>query len=227
MKIGILQAGHLAEPIQDSVGGDYDHLYSQMLAPFGIETETWDVVDGVFPDSVDAAEGWLITGSKYGVYDGFDWIAQLEDFTRAAYAAKKPMVGICFGPQLIAQALGGRVEKFDGGWNVGQTSYDWNGTPVSLNAWHQDQVLTAPEGATVEGTSDNCAIAFLDYGHGAFSIQPHPEFEDSEIAQLIDVRRGVVPDNLLNAAEARLPAANDNAKLAEHIATRLKEARHG
>lgn len=227
MKIGLLQAGHLAEPIQDVAGGDYDLLYTKMLAPFGLTTETWSVVDGTFPDSIDDADGWLIGGSKFGVYDDQPWISPLEDFVRRAYAAQKPLVGICFGHQLIAQALGGRVEKFDGGWNVGQTEYVLNGAPLSLNAWHQDQVISPPDGATILGTSDRCKIAFLDYGNGAISVQPHPEFQSDVVASLIDVRRGVVPDGLLDAAQDRLAAANDNHATAEWIARHLTEAAHG
>ena len=227
MKIGILQAGHLPEPIQESIGGDYYLLYTQMLAPFGIETECWDVVDGVFPESIDAAEGWLITGSKFGVYDDQDWIAPLEEFVRQAHAAEKPMVGICFGHQLIAQALGGKVEKYSGGWNVGNTEYDWDGTPLSLNAWHQDQVIEPPEGANVLGKGANCDIAFLDYGSGAMSVQPHPEFSSHEIGMLIDARKGVVPDDRLAMARDGLTAANDNRIAAARIAGFLKEARDG
>ena len=72
------------------------------------------------------------------------FIPPLEDFIRDAYAADVPLVGICFGHQIIAQALGGKVEKFKDGWAVGRTTYDWQGEDVALNAWHQDQVVTRP-----------------------------------------------------------------------------------
>src|ERR1044072_2700586 len=68
-------------------------------------------------------EAVLITGAAAGVYDGLDWIAPLEDFVRRAYANRTPMVGICFGHQLIAQALGGTVQKSDKGWGIGRHVY--------------------------------------------------------------------------------------------------------
>ena len=58
-----------------------------------------------------SSQAVLITGAAAGVYDGFDWIAPLEDFVRAAYANKIPMVGVCFGHQLMAQVLGGSVRE--------------------------------------------------------------------------------------------------------------------
>src|SRR5690606_32956787 len=117
------------------------------------------------------AEGWLLTGSRHGVYDGLPFIAPLEAFVRDAYAAGVPLVGVCFGHQLIAQALGGRVEKFDGGWAVGRHSYAFEGVgEVALNAWHQDQVIEAPAGARQVASSEFCKNAALVYGDRAFTV---------------------------------------------------------
>lgn len=217
MKIGILTTGHAPDAMKDL--GNYDALFRTLLDGHGFEFENYDVVDGVFPGGVDAADGWLITGSKHGAYEPHDWIPPLEQFIRDAYAARVPVVGICFGHQIIAQALGGRVEKFAGGWAVGRKTYDFGGEPVALNAWHQDQVTVRPVGAEVIASNDFCENAALLYDDRIYSVQPHPEFDASFIDGLIRLRGpGVVPKTDLDAAQQTLHQPIDNARVAAQIA---------
>lgn len=220
MLIGILQTGTTPEGLTDQVG-DYDSLFVTMLEGEGFEFRTWKVLDGDMPQTVAAADGWLITGSRHGAYEAHSWIPPLEDFIRACHAARQPMVGVCFGHQIIAQALGGRVEKSDRGWGVGRMVYDWGrrGT-VALNAWHQDQVTVLPDEVDVDvvATSDFCPYAALRYGAGMFTVQAHPEFGREAVAGLMEARRGVVPDDRLARAEAHLDAPTDRADIARDIA---------
>ena len=97
-------------------------------------------MDGELPDSAADADGWLLTGSRHGAYEDLPWIPPLEDFIREIHAGGRPMVGICFGHQIIAKALGGKVEKYDGGWAVlGHQDYTFSdGVNMRLNAWHQE-----------------------------------------------------------------------------------------
>ena len=99
--------------------GDYDALFRDLLAGHGFDFVTFAVLDGEFPASVEDADAWLITGSRHGVYEDHDWIPPLEALIRKIDARRLPLVGVCFGHQIIAQALGGKVEKFKGGWSVG------------------------------------------------------------------------------------------------------------
>ncbi|UWQ10087.1 type 1 glutamine amidotransferase [Aliiroseovarius crassostreae] len=223
MKIGILQAGHSPDEVRDSVG-NYGEMFTRLLDGHGFEFEIFSVVDGEFPPGVDAADGWLITGSKHGAYEDHDWIGPLEELIRDIRAAGQPLVGVCFGHQIIAQALGGKVEKFSGGWSVGRTEYDFGDEVLALNAWHQDQVTELPEGAEVIASTDFCANAAVIYGDRILTIQPHPEFTADLIAGLIEHRgRGKVPDALLDEAEQQLSTATDNARFAERMAQVLKK----
>lgn len=218
MKIGILQTGHAPDELRP-VLGDYSNLFETLLAGKGFDFQTWNVVDMDFPDSVQAADGWLITGSKHGAYEDHPFIPPLEQFIRDAYAAAVPTVGICFGHQIIAQALGGKVEKFRDGWAVGRQTYDWDGQDVALNAWHQDQVTERPEGAQVCATNGFCENAALVYGNRAFTVQAHPEFGAPVIDGLIRYRgEGAVPEPLLEAARGGLEAPVENQLLADKIA---------
>ena len=222
MKIGILQTGHSPEEMLEE-HGNYSDRFAAMLDGHGFDFQTFSVVDGAFPRGAQDADGWLITGSKHGAYEDHDWIPPLEDLIRDIRDSGKPMVGVCFGHQIIAQALGGKVEKFDGGWSVGRTEYTVDGAPVVLNAWHQDQVVELPEGAQVVGSSDFCANAMLAYGDNIWTLQPHPEFGAEFVNGLIQNRgKGVVPDAQLEAASADLQKPTDNAHIASQMAEFFK-----
>ena len=226
MLIGILQCGHFPEAAGYPVR-TYSDLYTQMLAGRGLEFRTWSVVDMEFPDSVHDAEGWLISGSRHGAYEDLPFIPPLEDFIRKAYAAEVPLVGICFGHQIIAKALGGKVEKFAGGWGVGRTDYKFDGATLALNAWHQDQVVEKPAEAEVIASSDFCRYAGFRYKGPAFSVQPHPEFDRTALDLLLNVRApGVVAPDRIEAAEAAMEDPVDNTVMAEQIVTFFKEHSH-
>jgi GMP synthase-like glutamine amidotransferase len=225
MRIGILKCGRSPEAIRGELG-DYDALFERMLAGRGFEFTSYHVEAMEFPASVQDAEGWLLTGSRHGVYEDHAFIPPLEDFIRAAYAAHVPLVGICFGHQIIAQALGGRVVKHPGGWAIGRQDYDFAGESVTMNAWHQDQVQQVPPGATVLASNDFCENAALVYDDRAFTLQAHPEFGDDFVRGLLDHRaQGVVPEPLQDGARARLGGATYCAGMADRIEDFLKQPR--
>lgn len=225
MRIGILQCGQSPAQLKDEMG-DYPDMFQRLLAGRGFTFRTWHVEAMDFPKDVHEAEGWLLTGSRHGVYEDHAFIPPLEDFIRRAYAAHVPMVGICFGHQIIAQALGGRVTKHPGGWAVGAQDYDFGGETLRLNAWHQDQVVQLPPGAEVAARNQFCENAALVYDDRAFTVQPHPEFDDAFIKGLIDTRaKGVVPPDLLEGAEARMGQARSSSLIADRIEAFLKAPR--
>ena len=225
MLIGILQTGLAPDALQET-NGDYPDMFARLLDGHGFTFRTWKVVEGEFPASVHDADGWLITGSRHGVYEDHAWIPPLEDFIRQSFAEHVPVVGICFGHQIVAQAMGGKVEKFAGGWSVGATDYDFDGTPMRMNAWHQDQVTVAPPSARVIGSNDFCAHAALLYDDRALTVQAHPEFRPEFVDGLMKTRgKGVVPDALMAEATARLALPLDTQTMADRIAAFFKQER--
>lgn len=223
MLIGILETGRAPDALRPD-HGDYPAMFARLLDGQGFGFRSWHVEGMDFPEDVHAADGWLITGSRHGAYEDHAFIPPLEDFIRRAYAAGVPMVGICFGHQIIAQALGGKVEKFGGGWAAGPQDYDFGGETVTLNAWHQDQVVEKPEGAEVVGTHPFCANAALVYGDRAFTVQAHPEFSDAFVDGLMQTRgKGVVPEAVMAAAGARLGRPNSASAIADRIARFFKQ----
>ncbi len=226
MKIGILRTGHCPDEFRPRFG-NYDEFFKRFLAGHDFEFTDYPVVDGVFPASAWDRDGWIVTGSKYGAYEDHDWIPPLEDFLRDSFTARVPIVGICFGHQILAQALGGRVEKFEGGWSVGVESYRLDGheEAVQLIAWHQDQVIELPTGASVAGSSSFCRYAAIRYGDQAYTLQPHPEFEADFVAGLIDSNPGSLPQDIANKAITSLSKQTSSAAIALQIAEFFKQER--
>lgn len=220
MKIGILQTGRTPDEMQ-AEHGDYDDLFKRFLGGRGFDFVTYLALEGILPETVDECDGWLITGSRFGVYDGFDWIPPLEEFLRDAYQANVPIVGVCFGHQILAQALGGKVEKFKDGWAAGPTTYqtDSDDGKDQVIAWHQDQIVELPEEATVLGSNDFCEYALLEYGDKALTIQPHPEFTRSFATDLLEARKDVIP---VEVAE-QIAATIDRETTSHRFADRFEE----
>jgi GMP synthase-like glutamine amidotransferase len=225
MLIGILQTGLAPDALAPQFG-EYPAMFKRLLGGYGLGFRTYAVVDGAMPGSASECDGWLITGSRHGAYEDHAWIPPLEQLIRDAIATHVPVVGICFGHQIVAQAMGGRVEKYAGGWSVGATDYDFDGESITLNAWHQDQVIQVPKGAKVIASNDFCANAALAYDNDALTIQAHPEYGSDFINGLMQTRgKGVVPDALMAAATARLETPLQHGVIADRIAAFFKAPR--
>jgi GMP synthase (glutamine-hydrolysing) len=203
MRIGILEASDVDERLRHH-NQNYTEMFADLLKGHGFEFVKYDAYRNELPDAPEECDGWLIGASRYGVYEDLPWIAPLEDFVRKVYAAKIPLVGICFGHQIMAQALGGKVVKSDKGWGAGVQRYDSaeTGGEIAILASHQDQVVEKPASAKVIASSEFCEFAGFAYDGPALSYQPHPEFSREYMAGIIGIRRGTAYSH--EFAEARL-----------------------
>lgn len=237
MKLGILETGDVAEPLRTRYG-DYPAMFTRLLAPVdpGLAFSTVHVTAGEMPGDPRDADAWLVTGSRHGVYDGLPWIAPLEDFLRACLKARVPVVGICFGHQILAQAMGGRAEKSDSGWQLGVKDYTILSKPawmadapdaVPVGTLHQDQVTVAPPGTMLLARGPDCPIAALAYGDpeapDAISLQPHPEFDAPFLDALLALRSGApIPAEAAEAGRASLARPMARADWGRWIAAYLR-----
>jgi len=233
MKIGILETGQLP-PELGAKYGDYPDMFKRMLhgADPDIEFAVYRVTEEQLPGSVDECDAWLVTGSRHGVYDPLSWIEPLKRFLGAAYERGVPIVAICFGHQILAEALGGKARKSDKGWGLGVHHYPvrratgWIqgiGETLTLNAFHQDQVTELPKDATVLAGSEFCPHAVLAYGDKAISIQPHPEFSTDFERDLIAYRRATSFSEVdADAALDSLDTPLDTERIAEWIVHFIK-----
>lgn len=229
MRIGILECGPVL-PDLAARHGSYGDIFARLLDAPGRRFTGWAVHEMAFPDSPAAADAWVLTGSRYGAYDPLPFIPPLEDFIRAARAAKVPMAGICFGHQIMAQAMGGRVEKSAKGWGFGRQAYAIDGLgDVALSAIHQDQVTRAPKDATVIGRNDFCPIAALRFGDWGLSVQAHPEFDPTLMGEFLDLRDrdGEFDPGLIAQARATLDLPHDCGRVAAWLGAFLKDAALG
>ncbi len=216
-KLGILEVGRPPENLSRSFG-EYPSMFERLLKDQGADWHymSYPVVDGQLPQTVHDCDGWLITGSKHGVYDDLGWIEPLKTFLKKAYDQHVPIVGICFGHQILAEALGGSAEKSDKGWGCGVCTYyilqspNWMPeglTSFSIEAYHQDQVVKLPEDGEVIASSDFCEFAAIDYKGRALTFQGHPEFNREFAISLFKERRGDslpedIADHAIKSSEA-------------------------
>jgi len=206
--------------------GTYPEMIEAWLSPVLPEARfsSTSAVQGETLPALETYDGYLLTGSKYGIYEDHKWIADLRKFLVAARDAGRPIFGICFGHQIMAEAFGGKAVKSDRGWGVGAHAYQYESEAGPRDGasfvFHQDQVVEVPPGAQVVGAADHCPIGALAYDFPALSVQHHPEFSIEYIGELLDLRgNSVIPSDVTSSARTSLARMTvDNEPVARWVA---------
>lgn len=235
MKLTILKTGDVPSGLQSRFP-PYPTMFQAMFEAVG-EHFDFDVVavnEGQALPPPEMLDGVVITGSAAGVYDDLPWLEPLRVFIRNAYAANTPMLGVCFGHQVMADALGGDVRKSEKGWGLGRQTYtvrsakrlDLGGREAfAIACSHQDQVLAPPPNAEVFLGSTFTPNAGLVYDNGAaVSVQPHPEFNDDYALALVELRRGRASDEAVEAALGSFATPSHREELTRVLAAYLRNA---
>jgi len=223
MQIGIIELTTVLPGLED--GPSTGQQIADWLAPALPEArmQVFPVAGGAALPDPSACDGYVISGSGAGVYDTPDWMAPLRAFLLLARDAGKPLVGICFGHQIMADTFGGRAEKASIGKVVGVRGFDLEGTRHPAYVWHQDQVTIVPPGARVVGSADHCPVGALAYDFPAWSVQFHPEYTQTNILAEIGaatpefVSETVAREALAEIAVARVAPDLTAAKAAETL----------
>lgn len=210
LKIGLLLCDDVDLDARETYG-TYTEMFRKGLEP---ETNSMDLVafrcyEGESPPQPEEFDGYVISGSRYSVYDDYPWIAQLMQFVRDCWNKNIKVVGICFGHQLIAHALGGRAEKADVGWGFGIQSTkitsrkpwmsdldDLNGDIYNLIVIHQDQVVEMPPEFKTIAENDFCPNSMIVADEKMLGIQGHPEFGKEFCAFRADFRRELIGEEV-------------------------------
>ena len=236
MIIGILEADELNDEVIQRYGR-YAETFEQLLSAVDpqLTFQTYQVTQQQFPQSIDACDAYVLTGSKYSCYEDIHWINQLKQFVVECHAQNKKLIGICFGHQLIAQALGGSVQKHDKGWGIGMASSDVRTTPqwltpkqpqFNLLVSHQDQVTRLPQQASLVASNEFCPIAGYHVNHTILTFQGHPEFNHDYLQYIMTQRREVIGEQAYQQAIESLQQDEDNELVAQWIVNFIRDREH-
>lgn len=235
MRLGILQCDSVRPELQPAFG-DYPDMFQRLLgtADPTLTFRVYDLTGDQLPGSLDECDAWLFTGSKWGVNDAEAWIRRAETLAGRLHEERRPTIGICFGHQLIARALGGRVEKTtEAGWGVGVHTARILAQPewmepaaedLSLVVSHQDQVVELPPGATLLAAHPFCPHDMYQIGEHILTFQGHPELPKGYSRAIMDRRRDQIGEAAYQQGVESLALSTDEAIAAEWIVGFLRRA---
>ena len=227
-RICILDNDNLDPAVADAYVS-YGAMTEKMFAAAGVpwRFERFNTTRGEYPESFDAYDAVLLTGSKADSFSDEPWVRTLRERTSELLAQRKKLLGICFGHQLIAVCLGADVGRAAQGWGMGRMRYEWLGEPplkpaaadatINLLASHQDQVRSLPAGATLLARSEFCPIAAYRVDDHVFCIQPHPEFVEDYSAWILSKRPESVAADRREHVRAEMALPHDGLDVARFM----------
>lgn len=204
MQLTILRAGDAAAPVAARRGQFASWIQREIGDVWAGAWAEHDVrTDAPLPGPRDAA-GFLITGSSSNVTEGAPWMKRTEQLIREIVAAGTPLFGICFGHQIVGEALGGKVGKNPRGREIGTVEarlFDGaedepilRGIPrrFLVNTTHVETVLSLPPGARVLAETDLEPHAVFVVGARVKCVQFHPEIDGDAMRGYVEARAHLI-----------------------------------
>lgn len=187
---------------------------------------------GHYPDSFDTFDAIVLTGSRADAFSDAPWVVELRKRVTQLLQARKKMLGVCFGHQLVALCMGAPVTRAPQGLGEGRMAYTWHRpdlpycaqrTEIALLASHQDQVLELPTGASLVASSAFCPVAAFTVDQHVLCIQPHPEFTTDISAYLLDECRALLGEDKYHQSMASLALGHEGEQFARMVMAFLEQ----
>ncbi|NKB62344.1 MAG: hypothetical protein GKR95_09510 [Gammaproteobacteria bacterium] len=224
LNVGLLLCDDVPESAQEEYG-TYGELFQKSIDDSASEIQLTAIHchKGETLPAPEDFDGYVITGSKYAVYEDIPWILDLQGFVRKCWDQNIRMVGICFGHQLIAHSLGGKTEKADVGWGFGihaakvTQPQPWmnnretlRGDQYRLIVIHQDQVVKVPPEFKTVAENDFCPNSMIVAEDRMLGIQGHPEFNKEYCEFRATSRRELIGEEVYQATLESLASQETN-----------------
>jgi GMP synthase (glutamine-hydrolysing) len=223
--VGILNADELALEVENKFG-NYSDMFQQLFQNSPFVFKSYQVTQEIYPTDINECNAYLITGSKFSAYENITWIIKLKEFIKELHRQNKKLIGICFGHQIIAEALGGQVTKSSHGWGVGLMDSKiicnkaWMEPKIpsyALLVSHQDQVEKLPEHAICIASNHFCLNSSFQLNENILTFQGHPEFSKEYLLQIMNKRRKAIGEETYRSALSSLDNKVDTSMIISWI----------
>ena len=233
-RICLYVAGSPAGPVRQEFG-TYVDWFGRLFAEHDHEIDVFDGTTGRLPDGPGQPDAIVITGSPASVRASEPWMEASIELIRRAYQSATPLLGVCFGHQLIGAAFGGSVIRNPHGWQLcsrtisvleqGRDDPLFAGLPdqIEVNLSHEDVIaedsLSPANGIEVLAGNDRASVLALRAGPHVRGVQFHPEFSGAVTRAYIEQRRPI-----LTAESAQRNAPEDHP---DRLLTQVSDSPHG
>ncbi|EEP80736.1 predicted protein [Uncinocarpus reesii 1704] len=235
MRIAVIECDSPIHPVRECLG-TYGDMFERLLIA-GLKGLKWEnIVDlkvikmnvadnPVFP-SPETYDAILLTGGKWDAFSDSEWIVKLTEYVAKIFKeTTKPILGVCFGHQIIARALGAPVGRGGEGWEIAVEPIVLNDIgrslfgkeTLALHQMHRDIAYEVPMGCANVGSTPKCKIQGLYMPQRILTVQGHPEHNEFVIRTMIEMRRsqGIFGADLAENGLSRVENEHDGVVVAQ------------